>query len=91
MRAGMQKFMEEINVQVDEDHIVRSMLKGCFWDRFDDEDVADDASATVKWVQSFFRHPRIQDIVSCKDGLPALLILEAVETMLKTEEGTGGC
>ena len=70
-----------------------------FLDRFDDEDVVDDASATVKWVQIFLRHPRIQDIVNSEDGRSALILLETVETLLKTEEGTfdwrllreGGC
>ena len=89
MRAGIQKFMEEIDVQVDEDHIVHSMLKGCFWDRFGDEDVADDAGATVKWVQTFFRHPMLQDIVSCEHGRSLLLLLEAIEALLETEGGTG--
>ena len=48
VRAGIEKFMEEMGAQVGEDHIFRRMLRGCFWDRFDDEDVVDDASATVK-------------------------------------------
>ena len=82
--------VQEIDVQVDEDHIARSTLKGCFWDRFDDEDVVDDASATVKWVQIFLRHPRIQDIVNSEDGRLALILLETVETLVKTAEGTGG-
>ena len=90
VRAGMEKFIEEIDAQVDEDHVVCSMLKGCFWDRFDDEDVADDARATVKWVRIFLRHPSIQDIVNSEDGRSALILLETVETLLKTEEGTGG-
>ena len=66
MRAGMEKFMEEIVAQVDEDHTTHSVLKGCFWDMSDDKDAVYDASATVKWVQILFRHPtRIQDIGNC--------------------------
>ena len=79
-----------MDAQVDEDHIIRSTLKVCFWDRFNDEDVVDDVSATVKWVQIYLRHPRIQDIVNSEDGRSALILLETVETLLKTEEGTGG-
>jgi hypothetical protein len=52
--------------------------------------VADDARATVKWVRIFLRHPSIQDIVNSEDGRSALILLETVETLLKTEEGTGG-
>ena len=91
VRAGMEKFMGEMDAQVDEDHIIRSTLKGCFWDRFNDEDVVDDVSATVKWVQIYLRHPRIQDIVNSEDGRLALILLETVETLVKTAEGTGGC
>ena len=31
VRAGMEKFMEEMDAQVGEDHTFRSMLRGCFW------------------------------------------------------------
>ena len=64
VQAGMETFVEEIDAQVDEDHIVLSVLKRCFWDRFYDEDVVDDAGATVMWVQNCFRHPMIQDILT---------------------------
>ena len=54
-----------------------------------DEDVMDDVSATAKHARLLFKHPIVQSIVNCEDGESALLLLETVETLLKTEKGTG--
>ena len=66
------------------------MLKVWFWDVFNaGADVVGDASATGKHVRLLFKHPIVQNMVNGENGQSSLLLLEAIEALLETEEGIG--
>ena len=87
----MQVFIDDLSPRFDdEDHFFNKVLKGWFWDVFDtDEDAVVDASATAKHVRVLFKHPIVQNMVNCEKGQSSLLLLEAIEALLETEEGIG--
>jgi len=91
VRIGMQVFIDDLSPRFDdEDHFFNKVLKGWFWDVFDtDEDAVVDASATAKHVRVLFQHPIVQNMVNCENGQSSLLLLEAIEALLETEEGIG--
>ena len=89
VRIGMQVFIDDLSPRFDdEDHFFNKVLKGWFWDVFDtDEDAVVDASATAKHVRVLFKHPIVQNMVNGENGQSSLLLLEAIEALLETEEG----